>query len=91
MQTEDLEGQESIFGQDSACGKMSSVLSQVGGTLKRVKKSLGRRPHHGIVSRRVAGLPLGDVSPGQRRAQATQPGLGSGIGTAKSDFHGQGA
>lgn len=42
MQTEDLEGQESIFGQDSACGKMSSVLSQVGGTLKRVKKSLGR-------------------------------------------------
>ena len=42
MQTEDLEGQESIFDQDSACGKMSSVLSQVGGTLKRVKKSLGR-------------------------------------------------
>ena len=42
MQTENLEGQESIFGQDSACGKMSSVLSQVGGTLKRVKKSLGR-------------------------------------------------
>ena len=42
MQTENLEGQESIFGQDSACGKMSSVLSQVGGTLKRAKKSLGR-------------------------------------------------
>ena len=42
MQTENLEGQESIFGRDSACGKMSSVLSQVGGTLKRVKKSLGR-------------------------------------------------
>ena len=42
MQTEDLEGQESIFDRDSACGKMSSVLSQVGGTLKRVKKSLGR-------------------------------------------------
>ena len=42
MQTENLEGQESIFGQDSAYGKMSSVLSQVGGTLKRVKKSLGR-------------------------------------------------
>ena len=42
MQTENLEGQESIFDQDSACGKMSSVLSQVGGTLKRVKKSLGR-------------------------------------------------
>lgn len=42
MQTENLEGQESIFGQDSACGKMSSVLSQVGGTLKRVKKSLER-------------------------------------------------
>lgn len=42
MQTENLEGQVSIFGQDSACGKMSSVLSQVGGTLKRVKKSLGR-------------------------------------------------
>ena len=42
MQTENLDGQESIFGQDSACGKMSSALSQVGGTLKRVKKSLGR-------------------------------------------------
>ena len=42
MQIENLEGQESIFGRDSACGKMSSVLSQVGGTLKRVKKSLGR-------------------------------------------------
>ena len=42
MQTEDLEGQESIFGRDSGSGKMSSVLSQVGGTLKRVKKSLGR-------------------------------------------------
>ena len=42
MQTENLEGQESIFDQDSACGKMSSALSQVGGTLKRVKKSLGR-------------------------------------------------
>ncbi len=41
MQTENLEGQESIFDRDSACGKMSSVLSQVGGTLKRVKKSLG--------------------------------------------------
>ena len=42
MQTENLEGQESIFDRDSACGKMSSALSQVGGTLKRVKKSLGR-------------------------------------------------
>ena len=42
MQTENLEGQESIFGRDSGCGKMSSALSQVGGTLKRVKKSLGR-------------------------------------------------
>ena len=42
MQTENLEGQESIFDRDSGCGKMSSVLSQVGGTLKRVKKSLGR-------------------------------------------------
>ena len=42
MQTENLEGQESIFGRDSGYGKMSSVLSQVGGTLKRVKKSLGR-------------------------------------------------
>ena len=42
MQTENLERQESIFDRDSACGKMSSVLSQVGGTLKRVKKSLGR-------------------------------------------------
>ena len=42
MQTENLEGQESIFGRDSGFGKMSSVLSQVGGTLKRVKKSLGR-------------------------------------------------
>ena len=42
MQTEDLDGQESIFGRDSGSGKMSSVLSQVGGTLKRVKKSLGR-------------------------------------------------
>ena len=42
MQTENLEGQESIFGQGSESGKMSSALSQVGGTLKRVKKSLGR-------------------------------------------------
>ena len=42
MQTENLEGQESIFGRDSGFGKMSSALSQVGGTLKRVKKSLGR-------------------------------------------------
>ena len=42
MQTENLEGQESIFGRDSGSGKMSSVLSQVDGTLKRVKKSLGR-------------------------------------------------
>ena len=42
MQTKNLDGQESIFGRDSACGKMSSVLSQVGGTLKRVKKSLER-------------------------------------------------
>ena len=42
MQTEDLEGQESIFDRDSGSGKMSSVLSQVGGTLKRVKKNLGR-------------------------------------------------
>ena len=42
MQTEKLEGQESIFGRDSGFGKMSSALSQVGGTLKRVKKSLGR-------------------------------------------------
>ena len=42
MQTEDLEGQESIFDRDSGSGKMSSVLSQVGGTLKRVKKSLRR-------------------------------------------------
>ena len=40
--TENLEGQESIFGRDSGFGKMSSALSQVGGTLKRVKKSLGR-------------------------------------------------
>lgn len=38
MQTENLEGQESIFGRDSGFGKMSSALSQVGGTLKRVKK-----------------------------------------------------
>ena len=42
MQTENLDGQESIFGQDSACGRMSSALSQVDGTLKRVKKSPGR-------------------------------------------------
>ena len=42
MQTENLEGQESIFDRDSACGKMSAVLSQVGGTLKRGKESLGR-------------------------------------------------
>ena len=42
MQTENLEGQESIFGRDSGSGKMSSALSQVGGTLKRVRKSLGR-------------------------------------------------
>ena len=42
MQTENLEGQESIFGQGSGSGKMSSALSQVGGTLKRVKRSLGR-------------------------------------------------
>ena len=42
MQTENLEGQESIFGRDLGFGKMSSALSQVGGTLKRVKKSLGR-------------------------------------------------
>lgn len=42
MQTENLEGQESIFGRDSGFGKMSSALSQVDGTLKRVKKSLGR-------------------------------------------------
>lgn len=42
MQTENLEGQESIFDRDSGSGKMSSVLSQVGGTLKGVKKSLGR-------------------------------------------------
>ena len=42
MQTKNLDGQESIFGRDSGSGKMSSVLSQVGGTLKRVKKSLGR-------------------------------------------------
>ena len=42
MQTENLEGQESIFGQDSGSGKMSSALSQVGETLKRVKRSLGR-------------------------------------------------
>lgn len=42
MQTENLEGQESIFDRDSGFGKMSSALSQVGGTLKRVKKSLGR-------------------------------------------------
>ena len=42
MQTENLDGQESIFGQDSGSGKMSSALSQAGGTLKRVKKSLGR-------------------------------------------------
>lgn len=41
MQTENLEGQESIFGRDSGFGKMSSVLSQVGGTLKRVKKAWG--------------------------------------------------
>ena len=42
MQTENLEGQESIFGQGSGSGKMSSALSQVGGTLRRVKRSLGR-------------------------------------------------
>lgn len=42
MQTENLEGQESIFGRDSGFGKMSSALSQVGGTLKRVRRSLGR-------------------------------------------------
>ena len=42
MQTENLEGQESIFGRDSEFGKMSSALSQVGGTLKRVRRSLGR-------------------------------------------------
>lgn len=41
MQTENLEGQESIFGRDSGFGKMSSALSQVGGTLKRVKKKPG--------------------------------------------------
>ncbi len=41
MQTENLDGQESIFGRDSGSGKMSSVLSQVGGTLKRVKKKPG--------------------------------------------------
>ena len=42
MQAENLEGQESIFDRDSGFGKTSSALSQVGGTLKRVKKSLGR-------------------------------------------------
>ena len=42
MQTKNLDRQESIFGRDSACGKMSSALSQVGGTLKRVRRSLGR-------------------------------------------------
>ena len=42
MQAENLEGQESIFGRDSGSGKMSSALSQVGGTLKRVRRSLGR-------------------------------------------------
>lgn len=42
MQTENLEGQESIFGRDSGSGKMSSALSQVGGTLKRVRRSLER-------------------------------------------------
>ena len=42
MQIENLEGQESIFGRDSGFGKMSSALSQVGGTLKRGKNSLGR-------------------------------------------------
>ena len=42
MQAENLEGQESIFDRDSGSGKMSSALSQVGGTLKRVRRSLGR-------------------------------------------------
>ena len=42
MQTEDLEGQESIFDHGLEFGKMSSVLSQVGGTLIQAKRSLGR-------------------------------------------------
>ena len=42
MQTENLEGQESIFDRGLEFGKMSSALSQVGGTLKRVRRSLGR-------------------------------------------------
>ena len=42
MRTENLEGQESIFDRGLEFGKMSSALSQVGGTLKRVRRSLGR-------------------------------------------------
>lgn len=42
MQTENLDGQESIFGRDSGSGKMSSALSRVGGTLTQAKRCLGR-------------------------------------------------
>ena len=53
-----------------------------------VHELLGRRPHHGVVGLRGAGLPNRDLSAGQRGGQALQPGFGLGVGTAKGDFHG---
>ena len=42
MRTEDMEGQGSIFDQDSGSGRTLSVLSAAGGPLRQVKRSLGR-------------------------------------------------
>ena len=42
MRTEDLEGQGSIFDQDSGSGRTLSVRSAAGETLRQVKSSLGR-------------------------------------------------
>lgn len=53
-----------------------------------VHELLGRRPDHGIVGLRRAGLPHSDVGAGQRGRKALEPGARLGVGAAEGDFHG---
>ena len=53
-----------------------------------VQELLGRRPDHGVIGHRRAGLPHGNLGLREGGLQALEPGLGLGIGTAKGDLHG---
>jgi hypothetical protein len=53
-----------------------------------VHELLERRPDHGVVGKRSAGLPHRDFSARQCGAEPLEPGFDLGIGARKNDFHG---